>query len=862
MRISALLFVLVSAAVANAAFTGSLNQDAHLLLTKAIRQTRTAANIAGLRNRNVALSELQNQLLNTIQSHAENVVAEISTAIQAGQTAAEQIAALIQNALVQLQSLGENIAAHGQQLLQDLFNNLLTQNAPSMHFQRARVLVVDLDLQALFEQALLEYLHAVGIPENQLQIVITEVMQNFGFTVETRGVFDGLGHLAQVLSNLLTLAQSTAGNTFVAVQTLVQSFLSSAQAAGEAAVSAAAAQLLDLLKPVQNALGPIYTEVQNVINQILTGRPSTSQLQQNANQKSLSELTSILSQLVGLVGATADNTHVAVHTLVRGFLSSMAAAGGMAMDAAGQLLLNFLYPFKWLLGTIYDQVESAVTSILGGGRQLIIPPVIGSNNDLPSTLEVLRFLALIEPNNVLAESIVALTVGQTVQSFVDKAVAADIYSSTESAAQALLDYLVPFQTELGKVYDFAVALTGSLYLPSALAGKSDLEKGIISGITNMANVVSTLIGLAQSTAGNTHVAVQSIIQQFLSTAMNAGEAAVSVAASQLLNFIRPFQNLLGGVYTEVQNAINQFLSGTGLGGASKLERHVQPRGFSDFSSILSQLIGIMGSTAGNTAVAVQNLVQGFISNMVAAGGMAANAAGQLLLDFLSPFQWMLGSVYDLVESAVLSILTKDGRRSWIISNTGSNGDLQSTLDILSIIAAAQHGQLTSDFLVEATIVTTIARTVQNFVSWSIATNTHPSAESAAQALLDAIAPLQDELKEVYDWTALVIQIQYFPNAVSTRSVSHEKGIIGNLANILSTLIGMATSTAGNTHVAVHTLVQQFLSTAVGAGQAAAQAAGNTLLNFIRPFQSILGGIYEQVVQAVADIVGNTPALEI
>jgi len=116
-----------------------------------------------------------------------------------------------------------------------------------------------------------------------------------------------------------------------------------------------------------------------------------------------------------------------------------------------------------------------------------------------------------------------------------------------------------FANKWTKEYMDAVVALLNQYPLSILTEMPYASRGIISSLSNLGDLLSTLLGLAQSTFGNTAVAVQTLVQNFLASAIAVGGLAADAAAQQLLNFLRPFKVILGRVYDEVVIAINTIL---------------------------------------------------------------------------------------------------------------------------------------------------------------------------------------------------------------------------------------------------------------------------------------------------------------
>jgi hypothetical protein len=255
------LFALV--AVSQAAFTANLVQQAQPAISQALFKIRLASRA----------SELQTPLVQQLQEHANALLEQIQATVSQGQTIAANVVEELQSTYAQLHAVGSNVLENGQQILSTLVNNIW-----EVIFGKARSLgalvdfVQNFDLQAVIDSVLN---HAQNLV-NQLNLpqMLQQVLSSLGLG---RSVFsDAWNSISNAASQAVDSVQAwihnavtVGGNAFNQVQALAQSFVSQATNEIHTITSQAASEFLAFLKPYQQDLGALYTNVANQVSSLI-----------------------------------------------------------------------------------------------------------------------------------------------------------------------------------------------------------------------------------------------------------------------------------------------------------------------------------------------------------------------------------------------------------------------------------------------------------------------------------------------------------------------------------------------------------------------------------------------------------------
>jgi len=113
------VLLLAFVAVSQAAFTANLVKQAQPALAQAMFKVRLAAS-----SNRADDDGMQTDLVATLQQHAQDLLEQIQTAVNAGQEIVGNVAEELQNTIAQLSALGSNILSNGQGILSNLFGNL------------------------------------------------------------------------------------------------------------------------------------------------------------------------------------------------------------------------------------------------------------------------------------------------------------------------------------------------------------------------------------------------------------------------------------------------------------------------------------------------------------------------------------------------------------------------------------------------------------------------------------------------------------------------------------------------------------------------------------------------------------------
>jgi hypothetical protein len=257
------LFALV--AVSQAAFTANLVQQAQPAISQALFKIRLASRS----------SELQTPLIQELQTHATALIEQIQATINQGQVIAANVVEELQSTYAQLSAVGSNVLENGQQILSSLFSNIWGSIFGHGRSLGALVdFVQNFDLQAVIDSVIS---HAQTLV-NQLNLpqLLQQVLSSLG--LQSRSVFsDAWNSLSNAASQAAASVQAwisnavtVGGNAFNQVQALAQAFVTQASDEIHAITSQAATEFLAFLKPYQQDLGALYTNVANQVSSLIS----------------------------------------------------------------------------------------------------------------------------------------------------------------------------------------------------------------------------------------------------------------------------------------------------------------------------------------------------------------------------------------------------------------------------------------------------------------------------------------------------------------------------------------------------------------------------------------------------------------
>jgi phage-related protein len=262
------LFALV--AVSQAAFTANLVQRAQPAISQAMFKVRLASRS----------SDLQTPLAQQLQEHLNDLLNQVQSGVHTAQNTAAGLVSEIQATIQQLTAMGSNVLENGQQIVGNFWDNLMaTLFGKGRNFSLNGFLSSVQTTVGAYINDLLAQVQSVVAQINLPQLLQHAVSQVLGLVgLQGRNVFSdawtqvqSLGSqawasLQSVVSNITTAA----GSAFDQISTLAQDFLSEASNEIHTITSQAATEFLAFLKPYQQDLGALYTNVANQISSLIS----------------------------------------------------------------------------------------------------------------------------------------------------------------------------------------------------------------------------------------------------------------------------------------------------------------------------------------------------------------------------------------------------------------------------------------------------------------------------------------------------------------------------------------------------------------------------------------------------------------
>jgi len=876
------------AAVVSAAIRGSLVKQARpLLFNASIEAQATLGAVSGYRSGDTG-SQLQTQIVTALQQQIEGLLYQVENAIQTGQQATDSVVAELQNAIAQLQAAGAGAVQNGQAIVQNLLNSLFGHIlGGNRGFTNARQLIVQFNLTSLLDQ----------LVQQALQQTLTT--DEYNVLISQLSMVPGSQSLVNQLVDLMLAAgkpHSRAGIISPALQQVIQQALAGVLTTDEyntliselspiVGTNTLIGQLVELMlasaKPHSRAIPPLLNEF---LQQALVGSLLTVD-QYNTLISQLSPIPGtgdFINQLVQLMLEAGKPHSRAIPASLQTVLQQ--ALAGLLTTDQYNTLISELSPITGTNSLIGQLVQLMLESAKPHGRSATLLPLWDQYLH-----EILADVLTTDQYNTLISQL-----------------------SPVAGTSGLISHLVDLMLAAAKPHSRAVSLSPELeqLVNQALAGilSTDQYNTVISQLSPIGGTAAlinhlTELMLQAAKPSSRSVSLQPIIDQALSghfttdqyntlisqlSVIPGTEALVNELVVLMLEAARPpFRSVPVNLQAAVEQALQAHLTTDQY---NTLISQLSP--IPGTESLVLQLVQLMLASAkpqsralpANLESLVQQALQGelttdqyntLISQLspIPGTGSLVLQLVQLMLASAKPHSRALpNNLQSVVQNALQGLLTTDQYNTLIsqLSPIGGTQSLIGQLVQLMLEAARPHlGVITMpgpvmigsrDLSTLPSVLSNIAQVVQSTFGNTI-TQVQTIAQEAvnealvqgsnfvhqvAQQLLAVVEPLKDILGDLY--TQLVSAVAALkPKGLQAR------GIISDLAdfgNFLSTVLSLAASTAGNTHVAVHTLVQQFLSSSVAVGNFALEAAADRLLKFLQPFKVILGDVYEEIVGAV------------